>query len=107
MNIRLLFFFDRFAYSKCWFCTCRPTLCYKTVQTFQFAGLPDEMIEKGKDIKSISEIVQNGNDFKVTVTTGPKVMTNSFTIGQECEIETLTGEKVKVSVPVTLPGKKL
>lgn len=61
------------------------------------------MIEKGKDIKSISEIEQNGDHFKVTVTTGTKVMVNSFTIGQECELETLTGEKVKVSEDTTSP----
>uniref|UniRef100_A0A8D0GIQ2 Fatty acid binding protein 1 n=1 Tax=Sphenodon punctatus TaxID=8508 RepID=A0A8D0GIQ2_SPHPU len=58
-------------------------------------GLPDEMIEKGKDIKSISEIVQNGKKFTVTVTTGTKVLTNEFTLGEEAELETLTGEKVK------------
>nr|AAZ08576.1 fatty acid binding protein 1b [Danio rerio]ABF18598.1 fatty acid binding protein 1b [Danio rerio] len=61
-------------------------------------GLPDDMIEKGKDIKSVSEIEENGNQFKVTVTTGSKVLTNSFTIGQEADIETLTGEKVKTTV---------
>lgn len=54
------------------------------------------MIEKGKDLKSISEIVQNGKKFKVTVTTGSKVLTNEFTIGEEAELETPTGEKVKV-----------
>ncbi|MCJ8735069.1 hypothetical protein PDJAM_G00242510 [Pangasius djambal] len=37
-------------------------------------GLPDDLIEKGKDIKSVSEIEQNGDSFKVTVTTGSKVM---------------------------------
>ncbi|NXG87060.1 FABPL protein, partial [Stercorarius parasiticus] len=58
-------------------------------------GLPDEQIQKGKDIKSISEIVQDGKKFKITVTTGSKVMHNEFTIGEECEIEMLTGEKVK------------
>ncbi|MCI4380954.1 hypothetical protein PGIGA_G00245870 [Pangasianodon gigas] len=58
-------------------------------------GLPDDLIEKGKDIKSVSEIEQNGDSFKVTVTTGSKVMVNSFTVGQECELETMTGEKVK------------
>uniref|UniRef100_A0A8C2KXX7 Liver-type fatty acid-binding protein n=1 Tax=Cyprinus carpio TaxID=7962 RepID=A0A8C2KXX7_CYPCA len=61
-------------------------------------GLPDDMIEKGKDIKSVSEIEQNGDQFKVTVTTGPKILTNSFTVGQEAEIETLTGEKMKAVV---------
>lgn len=59
-------------------------------------GLPDELIEKGKDIKSVSEIEQNGEHFTVKVTTGSKVLLNSFTAGQESEIETVTGEKVKV-----------
>ncbi|XP_030048428.1 fatty acid-binding protein 1, liver [Microcaecilia unicolor] len=61
-------------------------------------GLPDDLIEKGKDLKSISEIEQNGKTFKVTVTTGSKVLSNEFTIGEEAEIETLTGEKVKTIV---------
>ncbi|NXX76325.1 FABPL protein, partial [Urocolius indicus] len=68
-------------------------------------GLPDDQIQKGKDIKSISEIVQDGKKFKVTVTTGSKVMHNEFTVGEECEIETLTGEKVKAVVQ--LEGNKL
>ncbi|XP_026855613.1 fatty acid binding protein 1-B.1 [Electrophorus electricus] len=61
-------------------------------------GLADDLIEKGKDIKSISEIEQNGDHFKVTVTTGSKVNSHAFTIGQEAELETLTGEKVKAVV---------
>ncbi|XP_041757402.1 fatty acid-binding protein, liver-type [Coregonus clupeaformis] len=61
-------------------------------------GLTDELIQKGKDIKSISEIEETGDHFKVTVTTGTKVLTNCFTIGQEAELETLTGEKVKSMV---------
>ncbi|XP_035291474.1 fatty acid-binding protein, liver-type-like [Anguilla rostrata] len=68
-------------------------------------GLSDEMIEKGKDIKSISEIEQNGDHFKVTVTTGAKVMVNTFTVGQESELEMLTGEKAKGVV--RLEGNKL
>uniref|UniRef100_A0A3Q3WL01 Fatty acid-binding protein, liver n=1 Tax=Mola mola TaxID=94237 RepID=A0A3Q3WL01_MOLML len=61
-------------------------------------GLPDELIQKGKDVKSVSEIEENGDDFKVTVTTGPKVLVNNFTIGKEAELETITGEKVKATV---------
>ncbi|NWR36987.1 FABPL protein, partial [Tachuris rubrigastra] len=61
-------------------------------------GLPDEQIQKGKDLKSTTEIVQNGKKFKVTVTTGSKVLTNEFTIGEECEFEMLTGEKAKALV---------
>ncbi|XP_017392153.1 fatty acid-binding protein, liver [Cebus imitator] len=61
-------------------------------------GLPDELIQKGKDIKGVSEIVQNGKHFKLTITTGSKVISNEFTLGEECELETMTGEKVKAVV---------
>ncbi|XP_017557159.1 fatty acid binding protein 1-A, liver [Pygocentrus nattereri] len=69
------------------------------------AGLSDELIQKGKDLKSISDIDQNGDDFKVTVTTGSKVIVNCFTVGQECELETLTGEKTMAVVH--MDGNKL
>nr|DBA29419.1 TPA: hypothetical protein GDO54_009644 [Pyxicephalus adspersus] len=58
-------------------------------------GLPDDIIQKGKDVKSVTEILQNGNHFVITVTTGPRVQRTEFTIGEETEIETLNGEKVK------------
>ncbi|NXC30698.1 FABPL protein, partial [Campylorhamphus procurvoides] len=58
-------------------------------------GLPDDQIQKGKDLKSTTEIVQDGKKFKVTVTTGSKVLKNEFTVGEECELEMLTGEKAK------------
>ncbi|XP_004414263.1 PREDICTED: fatty acid-binding protein, liver [Odobenus rosmarus divergens] len=61
-------------------------------------GLPDELIQKGKDIKGVSEIVQNGKHFKLIITTGSKVIQNEFTLGEECELETMTGEKVKAVV---------
>lgn len=41
--------------------------------------------------------MQDGKKFKVTVTTGSKVLHNEFVVGEECEMEMLTGEKVKVS----------
>ncbi|XP_040191396.1 fatty acid-binding protein 1, liver-like [Rana temporaria] len=58
-------------------------------------GLPEELIQKGKDAKSVTEIKQTGNNFEITVTTGPKVLHNVFTIGEETDVETLTEEKVK------------
>ncbi|CAL8296151.1 unnamed protein product [Gadus morhua 'NCC'] len=61
-------------------------------------GLPDELIQKGKDIKSLSEIEENGDSFKVTVTTGTKVLVNTFIVGQEADLETVTGEKIKAVV---------
>ncbi|XP_069601046.1 fatty acid-binding protein, liver-like [Ranitomeya imitator] len=63
-------------------------------------GLPDELIQIGKDIKSVTKIEQNGDHFVVTVTTGPKVLRNEFDIGKESEIETLTEEKIKTTVNI-------
>ncbi len=62
------------------------------------AGVPDDIIQKGKDVKSVSEIVQTGKHFKLTISTGTRVLVNEFTLGEECELETLTGEKVKTVV---------
>ncbi|XP_066041474.1 fatty acid-binding protein, liver-like [Chamaea fasciata] len=61
-------------------------------------GLPEEQIQKGKDLKSVSEIVQDGKKFTMTVTTGSKVIKNQFTIGEESEMELMNGQKVKVVV---------
>ncbi|EPY82065.1 fatty acid-binding protein, liver [Camelus ferus] len=61
-------------------------------------GLPDDLIQKGKDIKGVTEIVQNGKHFKLTITTGTRVIQNEFTLGEECELQTMTGEKVKAVV---------
>nr|XP_031297151.1 fatty acid-binding protein, liver [Camelus dromedarius] len=61
-------------------------------------GLPDDLVQKGKDTKEVTEVVQNGKHFKFTVTAGPKVFQNEFTVGEESEMETMTGEKVKAVV---------
>ncbi|MCP6606114.1 lipocalin/fatty-acid binding family protein, partial [Klebsiella pneumoniae] len=61
-------------------------------------GMPDELIQKGKDAKGVSEIIHNGNHVKLIFTHGPKVIQNEFTFGEECELETMTGEKVKAVV---------
>ncbi|XP_068957066.1 fatty acid-binding protein, liver [Petaurus breviceps papuanus] len=62
------------------------------------AGMPDDVIQKGKNIKGVSEIVQNGKHFKLTLTAGTKVIVNEFTLGEECELETPSGERVKTVV---------
>ncbi|XP_034368414.1 fatty acid-binding protein, liver [Arvicanthis niloticus] len=61
-------------------------------------GLPEDLIQKGKDIKGVSEIVHEGKKIKLTLTYGSKVIHNEFTLGEECELETMTGEKVKATV---------
>uniref|UniRef100_A0A4W5KL55 Fatty acid binding protein 1 n=1 Tax=Hucho hucho TaxID=62062 RepID=A0A4W5KL55_9TELE len=67
---------------------------HENFESFMEAIGVSELIQESKDFKSISEIEETGDHFKVTVTTGTKILTNSFTIGQETELETLTGEKV-------------
>lgn len=59
-------------------------------------GFTDEVIQQVKSLPSTSEIEQNGHDFRVTITTGPSVLENEFTIGKETEMQTATGEKIKV-----------
>lgn len=49
-----------------------------------------------KDIKPVTEIKQNGNDFVITSKTPGKTVTNSFTIGKEADITTMDGKKLKV-----------
>uniref|UniRef100_A0A8C0AFE4 Fatty acid-binding protein, liver n=1 Tax=Bos mutus grunniens TaxID=30521 RepID=A0A8C0AFE4_BOSMU len=65
---------------------------------YQRKGMPDDVIQKGKDIKGVSEIVQNGKHFKFIITAGSKVIQNEFTLGEECEMEFMTGEKIKAVV---------
>ncbi|XP_020836423.1 fatty acid-binding protein, liver-like [Phascolarctos cinereus] len=41
------------------------------------------------------EIVQNGNHFKFIVNNDNQIQVNEFTLGEECELTTPTGGKVK------------
>ncbi|XP_036608341.1 fatty acid-binding protein, liver-like [Trichosurus vulpecula] len=59
------------------------------------AGVPDDVIQKRKNVKGVVEIVQNGKHFKVTMTADTNVRVFEFTLGEESEMETPTGEKVK------------
>nr|XP_003468991.1 fatty acid-binding protein, liver-like [Cavia porcellus] len=61
-------------------------------------GMAEDLIQKGKDLKGTSEIVQNGKHFKLKSSMGTNVIMNEFTVGEECEMETMTGEKVKAVV---------
>ncbi|XP_067085223.1 gastrotropin [Osmerus mordax] len=69
-------------------------------------GIPDDVIEKGRDYKLVTEVTQSGNDFSWTQVypTNAKVC-NKFTIGQECDMETIGGKKFKATV--TMEGAKL
>ncbi|XP_020836189.1 fatty acid-binding protein, liver-like [Phascolarctos cinereus] len=62
------------------------------------AGLPDDVIQQRKDRRGMSEIVQNGNHFKITFNNDNQIQVMEFTVGEECELTTPTGEKVKTVV---------
>ncbi|XP_073347835.1 gastrotropin-like [Pagrus major] len=69
-------------------------------------GIPDDIIEKGRDYKLITEVTEDGNTFSWTqiYPTNAKV-TNNFTIGKECDMETIGGKKFKATVQ--MEGGKL
>ncbi|XP_053321660.1 gastrotropin-like [Spea bombifrons] len=68
-------------------------------------GIPAETIEKGRDFKFTTEVVQNGNDFAWSQIYPGRTMTNKFSVGQEAEMETMSGKKFKATV--RLEGGKL
>ncbi|XP_052435362.1 fatty acid-binding protein 10-A, liver basic [Carassius gibelio] len=68
-------------------------------------SLPEDVIKMAKDVKPVTEIHQNGNDFTITSKTPGKTVTNSFTVGKEAEITTMDGKKLKCIV--RLDGGKL
>lgn len=60
-------------------------------------GIPAETIQKGKDFKFTTEVVQNGDDFTWSQIYPGHTMTNKFTVGKESDLETMSGKKFKVS----------
>ncbi|XP_060616960.2 gastrotropin isoform X1 [Anolis sagrei] len=62
-------------------------------------GIPADTIEKGRNFKIVTEVMQNGDEFIWSqIYPGGKSMTNKFVIGKESEIETLGGKKFKATV---------
>ncbi|KAK1159314.1 gastrotropin-like [Acipenser oxyrinchus oxyrinchus] len=68
-------------------------------------GIPDDIIEKGRNFKIVTEVIQNGNEFTWSQVYPQKTMTNKFVIDQESEMETMAGKKFKATV--TLEGGKI
>ncbi|XP_062901196.1 fatty acid-binding protein, liver-like [Mobula hypostoma] len=60
--------------------------------------IPNELIAEWEDMKSVSEIIQTGDHFKVIVTMGSKVVLHEFTIGEEMEVQSPSGEQIKTVV---------
>uniref|UniRef100_A0A673AVN5 Fatty acid binding protein 6, ileal (gastrotropin) n=1 Tax=Sphaeramia orbicularis TaxID=375764 RepID=A0A673AVN5_9TELE len=68
--------------------------------------IPDDKIEKCRDYKLITEVTQDGNDFSWTqIYYTTTRVTNKFTIGKECDMETVGGKKFKATVQ--MEGGKL
>lgn len=57
------------------------------------------------DYKVKTEVVQDGDKFTWTQSIPNWTWSNEFTVGQECELATMTGAKFKA--PVTLEGGKI
>ncbi|XP_063301424.1 gastrotropin-like [Pelobates fuscus] len=68
-------------------------------------GIPAETIEKGRNFKFTTEVAQNGNTFTWSQIYPGHTMTNNFTVGQESEMQTMSGKKFKAVVK--LEGGKL
>ncbi|KAM9253045.1 gastrotropin [Dugong dugon] len=61
-------------------------------------GIPSSTADKGRNFK-ITEVQQDGQTFTWSQQySGGQSITNKFTIGQECEMETMGGKKFKVTV---------
>ncbi|KAG2456205.1 TCRGL protein, partial [Polypterus senegalus] len=68
-------------------------------------GIPDDVREKGRDFKIITEVIQDGKQFTWSQIYPQKTMTNKFIIDQESDMETMAGKKFKATV--TMDGSKI
>lgn len=60
------------------------------------AAAPDIYIKMMKEVKPLTTIEQNGDEFSICVKTALRSNTNTFTIGTESEFNTMDGKKIKV-----------
>ncbi|XP_051955545.1 gastrotropin-like [Xyrauchen texanus] len=69
-------------------------------------GIPDDVLEKGRDFKLVTEITQNGDEY-TWLQHYPKNHTvcNKFIVGKESDMETVGGKKFKGTV--NMEGGKL
>lgn len=67
------------------------------------SGIPDDVIERGRDYKLVTEVVQNGTEFSWTQHyPANHSLINKFVIGKECDMETIGGKKFKVRLRLSL-----
>merc|ERR1712002_185484 len=61
-------------------------------------GVPDEFIEKGRNAKVETEISKSGDSFVITRVRPAGTTSNTLTLGKESELDTIKGDKIKVTV---------
>ncbi|XP_034512673.1 gastrotropin isoform X3 [Ailuropoda melanoleuca] len=62
-------------------------------------GLPSDAVEKGRNFKTVTEVQQDGQNFTWSQHyPGGHSVTNKFTIGKECDMESMGGKKFKATV---------
>ena len=60
-------------------------------------GVPADYIEQGRNAKVVTEISKNGDVITIARKRPKRSSSNSFKLGEETEIDTIKGEKAKVS----------
>ncbi|CAM4641341.1 unnamed protein product [Leuciscus chuanchicus] len=58
---------------------------------------PEIYIKIMKEVKPLTTIEQNGEEFSICVKTALRSNTNTFTIGTESEFNTMDGKKIKAT----------
>ena len=58
--------------------------------------MPEELIQKMKDFETFMEFEQNGDTINETLSIGPKVIKESYIVGEESEFKTWNDQTVKV-----------
>ncbi|XP_026690735.2 fatty acid-binding protein, liver-like [Ciona intestinalis] len=61
-------------------------------------GVPDEYIEIARKVFPTTEITKDGDSFTVKRIRPQKTTSNTFKLGEETEVETIKGDKVKVTI---------
>ncbi|WAR03628.1 FA10A-like protein [Mya arenaria] len=72
---------------------------------FTTAAVPDNLKEIAKNSKSSLEITNSGDQWTLKTTVSDKVKDTAFTVGQEFEAKSLTGQDLKCMV--TMDGAKM
>uniref|UniRef100_H2YKV8 Cytosolic fatty-acid binding proteins domain-containing protein n=1 Tax=Ciona savignyi TaxID=51511 RepID=H2YKV8_CIOSA len=66
-------------------------------------GVPEEYIEIARKVFPTTKIEKSGSGFTVTRIRPQKTTSNAFVLGEETEVETIKGDKVKVTINMDGP----